>query len=170
MSDLITAGFTLFGRSSQVAEGFEEKRLDIVRLKPSGLSTFHFFADTVDTARVHGVVDKGMVFKQVLELVVIKRMFHYSREAGVYFRLIAITDGFYQQIPQQFTLELELAEHVEDLAAKSLTGLFQFVQELAINVAFAGFFGHQVPQMAYFGLSNAVDATKTLLDAIGVPR
>ncbi len=67
-------------------------------------------------------------------------------------------------------LELELAEHVEDLAAQRLARLFELLQQLAIDVALAGLLGHQVPQVADLGLADAVDAAEALLEAVRVPR
>ena len=66
-------------------------------------------------------------------------------------------------------LELELAEHVEDLAAEGLAGLLQLLQQRAVDVALAGLLGHQVPQVADLGLADAVDAAEALLEAVGVP-
>jgi hypothetical protein len=67
-------------------------------------------------------------------------------------------------------LELELAEHVEDLAAQRLARLFELFQQLAVDVALAGLVGHQVPQVADLGLADAVDAAEALLEPVGVPR
>ena len=94
----------------------------------------------------------------------------HCREAGTHFGLVAVADGLDQQIAQRLALELELAEHVEDLAAEGLAGLLQLLQQLAVDIAFAGFLGHQVPEVADFGLADAVDAAEALLDAVGVPR
>ena len=57
------------------------------------------------------------------------------------------------------------AEHVEDLAAERVARLLQLFEQRAIDVAFARFFGDQVPEMADFGLADAVDAAEALFDA-----
>ena len=67
-------------------------------------------------------------------------------------------------------LELELAEHVEDLAAERLARLLELLQQLAVDIALARLVGHQVPQVADLGLADAVDAAEPLLEAVGVPR
>jgi hypothetical protein len=68
------------------------------------------------------------------------------------------------------SLELELAEHVEDLPAQGLACLFELFQQLAVDVAFAGVVRHQVPQVADLGLADAVDAAEALFQPVGVPR
>jgi hypothetical protein len=64
----------------------------------------------------------------------------------------------------------ELAEHVEHLPAQRLARLFELFQQLAVDVAFAGVVGNQVPQVADFGLADTVDAAKALFQPVGVPR
>ena len=74
-----------------------------------------------------------------------------------------------KQIAQRSALELELAEHVEDLAAQRLARLLKLLKQRAVNVAFSGLLGHQVPEVADLGLADAVDAAETLLDPVWVP-
>ena len=121
-------------------------------------------------ARVHGVVGKRTFFEQILEPTTVERVLQHRRQAGTHLGLIAVADRLDQKIAQRFALELELAEHIEHLAAEGLTGLLQLIQQLAINVAFAGLFGHQVPKMAHLSLADAVDAAETLFEAVGIPR
>ena len=92
------------------------------------------------------------------------------RQAGAHLGLVAVADGLDQQFAQRTPLELELAEHVEDLAAERLARLFELLQQPAIDVAFAGLVRHQVPEVADLGLADAVDAAEALLEAVGVPR
>ena len=91
-------------------------------------------------------------------------------QVGLDLRLLAIADGLDEQIAQGLPSNWQLAQHIEDLPAQRLTRLFQLIQQLAINIAFTGFFSDQVPEMTDFRLADAVDATKTLLNAIGIPR
>jgi hypothetical protein len=56
------------------------------------------------------------------------------------------------------------------VAAERLSRLLQLIQQLAIDVAFASFVCHQVPEVAHLGLADPVDATEPLLEAVGVPR
>ena len=81
-------------------------------------------------------------------------MLHHRHEASAYLGLIAVADGLDQKIAQRFALELELSENVEYPAAEGPTGLLQLVQELAINITFAGFLGHQVPEVTNLGLAD----------------
>ena len=89
------------------------------------------------------------------------------RQAGAHLGLVAVADGLDQQLAQRPALELELAEHVEDLAAERLAGLLQLLQQRAIDVALAGLLGDQVPEVADLGLADAVDAAEALLERLG---
>src|SRR5208283_1040342 len=167
--DFVTAWLALLGRSAQAVERFQEKRLDIMRLHAASLSTFHVFPDTVNTARVHGVVNKGMLLDQALELGAVERVFQHRRQASAHFGLIPVAYCLDQKIAKRLTLELELSENIEYLAPQGLTRLLKFIQQLAVNIPFAGLFCHQVPEMTHFGLAYAVDAAETLLNTVGVP-
>ena len=39
-----------------------------------------------------------------------------------------------------------------------------------VDIAFAGFLGNQIPEVADFGLADAVNTAKALLQAVRVPR
>ena len=167
---LETARLALFGRAAQAFEGFLKERLDVVRLQAAGLGAFHLLPDAIDPRGVHHVVGERPLFQQVLQLLPVQRVVQHGRQAGAHLGLIAVADRLDQQIAQGLALELQLAEHVEDLAAEGLAGLLQLLQQPAVDVAFAGLLGHQVPQVAHLGLADAVDAAEALLDAVGVPR
>ncbi len=83
--------------------------------------------------------------------------------------LLAVADRLDEQIAQRLALELQLAEHVEDLAAQAPARLLELLQQLAVDVALAGLLGDEVPEVADLGLADAVDAPEALLDAVGVP-
>ena len=100
----------------------------------------------------------------------VERLVEHRRQVGPDLGAFAEADGLDQQIAQRLALELELAEHVEYLAAQGLASLLELFQQPAINIALAGLFGHQVPQMAHLGLADAVNAAEALLDAVGIPR
>ena len=170
VGDLVAARLPLLGRSAQALEGFEKERLDVVRLQAAGVGAFHVLADAVHAAGVHRVVGERAVFEQVLELAAVERVVEHRREAGAHLGLIAVANGLDEQVAQGASLELELAEHVEHLAAERLARLLEFLQQLAIDVALARFLGHQVPQVAHLGLADAVDAAEALLEAVGIPR
>ena len=156
-------------RAAEALEGLEEERLDVVRLEPAGLGALHVFADAVNAAGVHGVVRQGALFEQVLQLRPVEGVLDDRGQARAHLGLIAVADGLDQQLAQRPALELQLAEHVEDLAAERLAGLLQLLEQLAVDVAFAGLLGDQVPEMADLGLADAVDAAEPLLEAVRVP-
>ena len=91
------------------------------------------------------------------------------RQPGAHLGLVAVADRLDQQVAQRPALELELAEHVEDLAAERLARLLELLQQLAVDVALAGLLGDEVPEVADLGLADAVDAAEPLLEAVGVP-
>ena len=64
---------------------------------------------------------------------------------------------------------MELAEHVEHLPSERLPCLLQLLQELAVDVALAGLVRHQVPEVTHLGLSDAVNPSEALLQAVRVP-
>ena len=84
--------------------------------------------------------------------------------------LFTVADRFDQQVTQRSALKLELAEHIENLAAKRLPRLFEFLQQLAINISLARIVGQQIPQVADLGLADTMDTSKTLFQAVGIPR
>src|SRR5690606_24106126 len=83
-------------------------------------------------------------------------------------RVGAVADGLDQQILEAPLLK-DFTEDVEYAAAESLAFDFQFVEQALEYVAFTGFRGHHVPQVADFGLTDAVDTAEALLKAVGVP-
>src|SRR5262249_24254778 len=45
----------------------------------------------------------------------------------------------------------------------------ELFQQNVVNVAFSCLLGNEIPQMAYLGLADSVNAAEPLLDAVGVP-
>ena len=67
-------------------------------------------------------------------------------------------------------LELQLAQHVEDLASERCPRLFELRQERQVDVAFASFVGDEIPEMADLRLPDPVNAPEALLDSVRIPR
>ena len=155
---------------AQAFEGFAKERFDVMRLKAAGLGTLHVFPDAMDAARIHRIVSKRAFFEQVLDLTAIERVVHRGIESGAHFGLVAVADGLDQQIAKRAALEMKFAEHVEDLAAERLSRLLQLFEQLAIDVAFACLFSHEIPEVTHLRLTNAVDPAEALLESIGIPR
>ena len=167
---LIAARLPLPHGPSELLEGFEEKRLDVVGLQPTGLGAFHLLAHPGYPAGVHGVMRQGALVKQGLEPGAIHRPGNRLRESGAYLRALAIANRLEQEVTQWPTRELELAKHVEDLPTEGRTGLIEFVEQGAVHFAFAGLLSDEVPQVTHLCLANAVDTAEALLQAVGVPR
>ena len=47
--------------------------------------------------------------------------------------------------------------------------MLELLKQGAVNVAFTGFVCDQIPEVAYFGLADTMDATEALLNAVGIP-
>ena len=91
------------------------------------------------------------------------------KEPGLDFGLVAVADRLKQQFAERTVVEGELAEHVEDLAAQRLPLFVELFQEAEIDFAFARILGDEIPQVADFGLADAMNAPESLFQAIGIP-
>ena len=68
-------------------------------------------------------------------------------EPGADLRLVAVADGLKQQVLEARVLE-DLAEDVEDAALERLALDFELFEQPVIDIAFAGFLGDEVPEVA----------------------
>ena len=169
MGDLEAARFPLLFAAAEVLEGLMKKGLDVVRLQAPCVSAFHVGADALHLACVHGIGCQRMVIEQILQVAAVQRGVEHRGEECLRFRQLAEANGFDQQFAQRFALELELAQHVEHLATQGLARLFELLQQPEIDITFTCAFGHQVPQVAGFGLADTVDAPEALFNAVRVP-
>jgi len=90
-------------------------------------------------------------------------------EFGPHVVAVAVTDGFNQQFFETLALE-HFAKNVEHPAFQRLAFDAEFFEQAKINVAFAGFLGDEIPQMANLLLADTVDAPEPLFKAVGIPR
>jgi hypothetical protein len=141
-----------------------------VRLEAAGLGALHLLADAGHPARIHRVVGEGALFEEFTEVGGVDRVLDDGVEPGADFGAVAVADGLDQEFAQGPAFKLQLAEDIEHLAAEGVAGLVEFFEEPPVDVAFAGFGGDEVPQVADLGLADAVDAPEALLDAVRVPR
>ena len=162
---LVAARFTLAGRAAELPERLAEERFDVVRLQAACVGPLHLLAHALHAAGVHRVVDELPLLEQVLQRRPVERLVDGGIEAGAHLRLLAVADGVEQKLAQRPSFELQLAEHVEDLAAERLPGLFQLLEQPPVDVVG----GDQVPQVADLRLADAVDAAEALFQAVRVP-
>jgi hypothetical protein len=80
--------------------------------------------------------------QEIPQMLAVQALGHHSGQPGPHLGLLAVADGVDQQLAQRASLELELAEHVEHLAAQSLPGLGELVQQPSIDVALPSLLGH----------------------------
>src|SRR5690606_36299089 len=70
---------------------------------------------------------------------------------------------------ERLPLELQLPEHIEDLAAEGAAGFLELLEEATVDIAFPRLFGDEVPEVADLRLADAVDTPEALLDPVRVP-
>ena len=140
-----------------------------MRLKPASLCPLHILADALHAGRVHGVLSECLVFEQVLNLRLVEGALDRLGESSAHLGLLAVANGFDEKIAERLALEVDLAEDVEDLPTESLARLLELLEQLAVDVAFAGLLGNEVPEVTDLGLPDAVNAAEALLETVWVP-
>ena len=140
-----------------------------MRLHSPGLGPFHILMDPEDLAGIHDVASQSRFCNEVLDLPPVESLAHLPRQALPNVRLLAVPDGFQQQFAQGFATILQPSQHVEHLTAQRLPGFIQLSQQRLVNVAFPGALCNEVPQVADFGLADAVNATEALFNAVRIP-
>ena len=83
--------------------------------------------------------------------------------------LLSVANGLDQQIAERTPLELELAEHVENLATGRGASLVELLEQCPVDVALAGFLGDEVPEVADLRMADAVNPPEALLQPVRVP-
>ena len=101
-------------------------------------------------------------------MVVIECLVDLTREPRAHFGLVAVANRLNEQVLQTSVFE-DFAKDIEHTALECFTFDFQFLEEPMVDVAFACFFCDKVPQMADFDLSDTVNTTESLLQAIWIP-
>ena len=141
-----------------------------MRLKATSFSTLHVLADRADAGDIHRVGSQGAVLKQAPQMVVVQGMFDHLRQPGAGFGLVAVADRLQEQFPQRAVVEHETPQDVEDLTTEGAAFFIQLFKQPVADFALAGILGYQVPKVAHFGLTDAVDASEPLLQTVGIPR
>ena len=169
MRDLVAAVLALARAAADATEGLQEEGLDVVGLQAARLGALHVGADAVHAAGVHQLGCQRTLFEQLVQPGAVEGILDDRRQLGAHVGLLAVADGLDQQVAQRAAVELQFAEHVENLAAERLAGLLQLFEQALVDVALARVGGDQVPEVADLGLADAVDAAEALFEAVGVP-
>ncbi len=124
---LVAARFSLAGRAAELSERLMEERFDVVRLQAARLGPLHRLAHALHAAGVHRVVDELPLLEQVLQRRPVERLVDGGIRGG---RAppAARRSGWRRAAACAAAFELQFAEHVEDLAAERLPGLFQLLE------------------------------------------
>jgi hypothetical protein len=64
----------------------------------------------------------------------------------------------------------ELSENVVDLPAERRPRFLELLEQALVHLTLARIRGDEVPEVAYLGLSDTMNAPEALLDFVGVPR
>src|ERR1700683_4745089 len=89
-------------------------------------------------------------------------------KASLDFRLVTIADRFDKQVAEPLLVE-KVAQDIEDPSAERLAFQFNFFKEPLVDIALAGLVREKIPQMADFGLPDAVDAPEPLFATVRIP-
>ena len=105
MRDLEASGLSRMNGTAQRLEGFHEERSHEVGLEAAGLCLFHLLLHGEEALGAHGFLREGVAIKDVAKLVVIECILDALAETGADFRLVAVTDGFQEQVLEADALE-----------------------------------------------------------------
>ncbi len=170
MGDFQTIVFPRVDASSGQGEGLRKEALDVMGLELAGFHPFHLLFDGIHILDGHDFLRQRMCFEQIDKVLGVQRGIDYLEKFLTVLGVVAVADGFDKDILQRLVVERNFAQYVEDLASQTLALGLQLVEEFLENFTFTGVFGDEVPQVAYFRLTDAVDAAEPLLDPVGIPR
>ena len=89
-------------------------------------------------------------------------------QTGAYFRLVTVADGLKKKVLEAVTLKY-LPEDVEDSPTQRSALDTKLFEEAEKHIAFAGFLGDEIPEVADFLLADAMDASEALFEAVWIP-
>ena len=147
MGDLEAAGLARMDRAAERLERLHEERADEVRLEAAGLGLLHLLLHREEPLGAHGFLGEGVAVEDVSKWSWSKALSTRLAEAGADFGLVAVADGLQKQVLEAVALE-DFAEDVEDAALERLALDSQLFEQAEIDVAFAGFLGDEVPEVA----------------------
>ena len=169
MRDLEAGGLSRMNGTAQRLEGLHEERADEVGLEAAGLGFFHLLLHGEEALGAHGFLGESVAVEDVAKCVAIEGVVDSLAETGANFRLVAVADGLEEQILEAVALE-DFAKNVEDTAIERVALDAKFFEKPEIDIAFAGFLGDEIPEVADLLLADAVDAAEALFEAIRIPR
>ncbi len=169
VGDLVAAGLAAVEGAAERGEGAEEEGADEAGLEAAGFGAVHLLLHPVEAGGGERFLGEGVAFEQRLQVGVIEAVFDLAVEVGADRGILVVADRLDEQVAEAFLLE-DLAEHVEDLALEGVAFGGDLLEEAVPDGALAGFAGHEAPEVAGFGLPDAVDPAKALLQPVGVPR
>src|SRR5690242_19801102 len=111
MRNLIARGFTRMCRAAKCVERLREEGPNEKRLEPARFGLLHFLLNGKQPLGTHGFLGERIAVEKVFQVVAIKRLVDFLREARTHLRLIAVTDGLDQKVLEAGFFE-DLAENV----------------------------------------------------------
>ena len=156
--------------SSQALHCRHEKCLDKVWLELARLHALHVLANGSYAASVHDVIGKRILFEKPFNGARVERCIDHLVEPRPYLGVIAIANRIEEQVTERLAFKGNSAQDVENLAAQRGTFHLELAEQALEYFSLARLRGDKVPQMTYFGLTDAVNTTEALLESIGIPR
>ncbi|MBR3688718.1 MAG: hypothetical protein IKL85_06565, partial [Lentisphaeria bacterium] len=147
--------------------GFEE-RADETRLKLPRFGLIHLFLDGKQHFLGHSLVNQGISPDNFLQMGRIQGFGELFRHPLLRFRAFSLANGLNQQFFEGNIVE-SIAQNVENTATKGVTLNIQLLEQGLEDFTLAGFVRDHVPEMTSFRLTDTVNTTETLFQAIRVP-
>ena len=129
---------------------------------------FHFFFYREEPFRAHVLLYECIAVEEVADMRFVKSRVNRLLQTSLNVGPIVVADGVQEQVPEAAFFKY-IAEYVEDTAFEGFADRFEFGQKLVIHVALSGFLGNEIPQVADFVLSDAVDTSEALFHPVGIP-
>ena len=107
--DLVPAGFPRAYLPTYRAESLYKKGFDKMRLQLVGFDSLHILPDGHDPVNIHGVLGESTFFQKLLQSLAVHGIVHNLPQSGTNLGIIAVANGFDQQIPQVAIIEGHLA-------------------------------------------------------------
>ena len=114
------------------------------------------------------LVGQRTLFEKFLTVLAVGQVVDDLMQAGLDLRPVTVPNSLDEQVAEPLLAE-ELAQDVEDSTTECLPFQLDLFQEALVHVALACLFRQQIPEMAYFGLPDAVNAAEPLFQTVRVP-
>jgi len=120
MRNLVAAGFPLPHGTTKTPEGFQEEGLDVVGLEAPRLGSLHVLPDPAQPLGVDDLLRQGSLLDRIPKARGVQSLVDGLGVSSPHLRPFSVSDGLDEEVSKGSSLELQLAEDVEDLASQGL--------------------------------------------------